>query len=59
MHRGVVRLIFDLGGALVKLENGVDVVVEKLKPQTSLRDSVHVVIEAIDVDRQMIWGKQG
>lgn len=57
-HRGVVRLVFDNGAALVHLENGVDVIVEKLKPQTSLRDRVDVVINAMDVDTQRIWGDQ-
>lgn len=57
-HRGIVRLIFDFGGALVKLEDGPDVIVEKLKPQTSLHDPVDVVINAVDVETQRIWGDQ-
>jgi ribosomal protein S1 len=58
LHRGVVRLIFDFRGALVKLENGVDVIVEKLDPQTVLRDRVDVIIETVDIDTHRIWGKQ-
>jgi ribosomal protein S1 len=58
VHHGVVRLIFDFGGALVKLENGVDVIVEKLKPQTNLRSPVEVVIKAVDIETKRVWGDQ-
>lgn len=58
VHRGVVRLIFDFGGALVKLEGGVDVIVEKLKPETGLYDPASVVIKTVDASTQRIWGEQ-
>ena len=58
MHRGVVRLIFDFGAALVKLESGVDVIVEKPSQTTALRGRVDVVIDSVDIERQQLWGKE-
>jgi ribosomal protein S1 len=58
IHAGIVKLIFDFGGALVRLPNGVDVFVGAPKPGVTLKDRVNVVVTSLDVERQKIEANQ-
>jgi ribosomal protein S1 len=58
LHSGVVKLIFDFGGALVRLPNGVDMFVGAPKPGVTLKDRVNVVVTSLDAERQKIEADQ-
>jgi ribosomal protein S1 len=58
LHHGIVRLIFDFGAAMVRLENGAEAFVEKLDPETRVNDPVNVVITAVNIESKRIDGQQ-
>jgi len=55
---GEVRLIFDFGAALIRLQNSAQVFVASLQAGTKLHDQVSVRITSVDVERQKLAGQQ-